>query len=124
MFYSLSTHSDGVNISEFKVKLQHIASKYFFNFKPYKVFSSIFKRNAITELKNLATNKDIISCSPEQGRSVVILDRYIYEQKMLQIITDTTKFCAIKEPLITYSLRIEDRINKFVAKTQKSLFNV
>ena len=25
MFYSLSTHSDGVNIPEFKVKLQHIA---------------------------------------------------------------------------------------------------
>ena len=116
MFYSLSTHSDGMNISEFKVKLQHIASKYFFNFKPYKVFSSIFKRNDIAELKNLATNKDIIICSPGKGRSVVILDRHIYEQKMLQMISDTTKYCAIKEPLITYSLRIEDRINNFLRK--------
>ena len=35
---------------------------------------------------------------------------------MLQIISDTTKFCAIKEPLITYSLRIEDRINNFLRK--------
>ena len=36
---------------------------------------------------------------------------------MLQIISDTTKFCAIKEPLITYSLRIiEDRINNILQK--------
>ena len=94
----------------------HCVKIFIFIFKPYKVFNSIFKRNDITKLKNLATNKDIIICSPDKGRSVVILDRHIYEQKMLQTISDTTKFCAIKEPLITYSLRIEDRINNFLRK--------
>ena len=48
-------------------------------------------------LKKLRTSQDIVIVRPDKGTGVVILDRDIYNQKMLEIINDTAKFKKLKE---------------------------
>ena len=43
-------------------------------------------------LKKLRTRKDIVIVRPDKGTGVVILDRDIYDRKILEIINDTTRF--------------------------------
>ena len=95
---------------EFKSRLQHLVSKYFYNFKPYKVLSPIFKRQDIAALRELPKNEKIVVCSPDKGRGVVLLDRTVYNEKKLELISDQIKFYEIRESITTYLLRIEDKI--------------
>ena len=101
---------------EFKKQLQGIANKYFYNFKPYKIFSAIFCKSDISSLKALGRNKEVIVTRPDKGRGVVLLDRKTYVQKMDELISDRTKFSEIKESIQVYSLRVEDKINNFLRK--------
>ena len=55
----LNLHNN-VNFPEFLNKLHSISFKCFHNFSHFKVFSSVFSKQDISELKKLATNKDII----------------------------------------------------------------
>ena len=48
--------------------------KYFCNFKSYKIFSCIYNKSDILELKTFGSNKDIIVTRPDKGRGVVIVD--------------------------------------------------
>ena len=53
-------------------------------------------------LKKLRTRKDIVIARPEKRSGVVILDRDIYDRKILEIINDTTKFEKVKDnPMLT-----------------------
>ena len=56
---------------------------------------------------------------PDKGRGVVIVDRCVYINKMLGIISDRQKFDEIKESIHSYSTRIEDKINNFLRKLKK-----
>ena len=106
--------------------------KYLYNFKSYVIFSCIFNKSDILELKTFGNNKDIIVTRPDKGRGVVIVDRCAYINKMLGIISDRQKFNEIKDSIHSYSTRIEDKINNFLRKlknlkllsdeTYKSLF--
>ena len=51
--------------------------KYFYNFKPYKIFSCIFNKSDILELKTFGNNKDIIVTRPDKGWGVVIVVRCV-----------------------------------------------
>ena len=55
-------------------------------------------------------------CKPDKGRGVVIVDRDTYLQKMTHIISDKTKFTEITDSIQVYTLRIEDKINRFLSK--------
>ena len=55
-------------VKELTCKLHLVAYKYFYNIKPHKVFSSIFTRNDVTLLKQLASNKNAIVSRPDKGR--------------------------------------------------------
>ena len=53
-------------------------------------------------LKKLRTRKDIVIARPDKRSGVVILDRDIYDRKILEIINDTTKFKKVKDnPMLT-----------------------
>ena len=39
-----------------------------------------------------------------------MMDRNVYNQKILEQISDQTMFCGIKESIITLPMRIEDKI--------------
>ena len=56
---------------------------------------------------------------PDKGWDVVIVDRCVYINKMLGIISDRQKFDEIKESIHSYSTRIEDKINNFLRKLKK-----
>ena len=76
----------------------------------------MFSKQDISELKRLATNKDIIVCEPDKGRGEVVLDKETYITKMVNIISDETKFEKLSSPLIKYTLKIEDKVNNFLKK--------
>ena len=67
--------------SEFTHKLHILAYKYFYNFKPHKIFSAVFKGDDMKLLKNLAKNDKIIVCRLDKGRDVVIVGEETYIDK-------------------------------------------
>ena len=91
-----------VDFSEFLNKLHSLSFKYYHSFNPFKVFSSIFSRQDILQLKEFAGQ----TC-------VVILDKDTYATKMVDLISDWTKFENISISIKKYTLKIEDNINFF-----------
>ena len=70
-------------------------------------------------LKKLRTRKDIVIVRPDKGSGVVILDRDIYDRKILEIINDTTKFKKLKDnPTLTR----EGQLQRFLMKTRITKF--
>jgi len=104
------------NLEEFTEKLRSLSCKYFYNFKPYKIFSAIFSRQDIKTLQQFSRNKDVIVCKPDKGKAVVVLDRATYLASMTSLISDTTKFQLIHDSVSKYSQKIEDKINNFLRK--------
>jgi len=108
------------SISEVTNQLRAIAFRHFYNFKSYKIFSSVFGKNDINELKRLASDKSVIVCKPDKGNGVVLVDRCRYVQSMQSLISDTTKFVEIKEPIEKYTRKIEDKTNNFLRKLKNN----
>ena len=48
-------------------------------------------------LKEIRKNKNIVILKPDKGNGVVVLDRSDYDQGILKIINDTSKFRLIRE---------------------------
>ena len=94
---------------EFKKQLQFFAYKYFYNFKPYKIFSAIFTRSDISLLKQLSKNKDLVISKPDKGRGVVIVNRKDYINSVSKIIHYCTKFQVITDSIQDFSLKVEDK---------------
>ena len=101
---------------DFLREFQTVSNKVFYGFKPFKIFSPAFSKSDINVLKNFASNKDIIVTKPDKGRGVVILDKFDYISSMSKIISNSTKFIEINESWTKYSLKIEDKINRFLLK--------
>ena len=72
-------------------------------------------------LKKLRTRQDIVIVRPDKGNGVVVLDRDIYKQKILEIINDTAKFKKLKDnPTLTR----EGQLQRFLRKIKdKNLFD-
>ena len=104
------------HVDEVLNNIQSVAFKYFYGFKSFKVFSSIFTKFDITLLKQFGSNPNIVVCKPDKGNGIVILDRNIYVEKVLNIISDTSKFTKINDDLNKYVLKIETKINNFLSK--------
>ena len=96
--------------------IKDIANKYYHGFKSYKVFSSIFSHKDLDDLKNFSKNRDIIVCKPDKGRGIVILDRFPYINKMLELVSNKDNFQLIKENIKDFTRRSEDKINRFLSK--------
>ena len=109
------------NPSEFQSNLRTLAYKVFYNFKPFKVWSDIFKSSDIKLLKKLAAYKDVVVCKPKKGKGVVIVDRSDYIHSLENIISDESKFKQIDEPTQSYCDKVEGSINNFLI-SQKSKF--
>ena len=109
-FLSNSVDVPNANLHQLKMKLRFIAYKYYYNFKGYKIFSYIFSKRDICDLKQLASNNNIIVCKPDKGRGVVLIDIVAYTNKMINIVNDTSKFIKLTESIRTISTRIEDKI--------------
>ena len=84
--------NDCSNFPEFLNKIHAISFKYYYNLNPFKIFSSLVSKTDIRQLKELASNKEVIVCKPDKGRGIVLLDRSTYINKITEIISDETKF--------------------------------
>jgi len=105
-----------VNSTEFSDQIRTLAFKYFYNFKPYKIFSAIFSRDDIKTLKTLANNDDIIVCKPDKGKAVVIVNKSDYINSIVTLISDRAKFSEVTDCVEKYSRKMEDKVNNFLRK--------
>lgn len=108
---------------EFRDVKQHIRTvsyKYYNDFKASKVFSCIFSRMDVKLLREYASDSTIVVTRPDKGKGVVILDRSSYVDKIKTILSDRSKFCTVTEPLHKVLLRVEDKVNRVLAKLKKS----
>ena len=67
-------------------------------------------------LKELKKNKNIVILKPDKGNGVAVLDRTDYDQGILKIINDTSKFRPIKEDP---TLLREGRLQRLLRKLKK-----
>ena len=115
----LNLHRD-INFSEFINKFHAISHKYFYNFNAFKIFSSVFSKKDIDDIRTLASNKEIIICKPDKGRGVIILDKATYVSQMYKLLSDNTKFEKITNySFAKYTLKIEDKINNMLRKLKR-----
>lgn len=89
----------------------------FYGFKTHKVFSPIFNKSDFAILKSLGNDENIVICSPDKGRGVVVLNKHDYISKMMDILSDTCKFIKVTTTdIFLTTLHIEDKINRFLNK--------
>ena len=73
-------------------ELKHTTHKFYYNFKSYKIFSSVIKPRDISIPKAFSKNNNIIVCKPDKGRGVVVVDKVNYLESMNSIISDNLRF--------------------------------
>ena len=85
----------------------------------YKPTQNTLRKHGI--LKKLRTRKETVTVRPDKGNGVVVLDRDIYDRKILEIINDTEKFKKLKDnPTLTR----EGQLQSFLRKIKdKNLFD-
>src|SRR5215469_9081460 len=82
--------------------------------------SPVFSFNDLNVLKNLRKDSSILICPPDKGRAVVILNKADYTYKMLQILSDITKFKPLSVDPFKYIVQIEDKLNYFLRKLKSN----
>ena len=102
-----------------KSTIKSIACRYFYNFKPYKIFSPIFNKSDIKTLRNLSNDSSIVICKPDKGNGIVILNKQDYISKMNNILNDISKFKKIDTDKLLYTLRQEDKLNRTIRQLKK-----
>ena len=110
----------GLSAKQFYEKLQFLGKKYFYEFNPAKVFSPIFNKHDIHDLREFGKRSDIFVSSPDKGNGVVVVDRSSYLKSMYGVVNDNSKFRIITEPIHLFSIHVEDKINKFLLSMKKS----
>ena len=95
-------------------ELSHLANTYFYNYTPSP---RILHQHKI--LKNLKNNRDIVICKPDKGNGVVIVERKNYDEALLSIINDTSKFEKLKEDP---TRKREASLQRFLRKLKKDSF--
>ena len=99
---------DEKKYGELKATISNLANAYWSSYKPTQ---NTLRKHGI--LKKLRTRKDIIIVRRDKGSGVVILDRDIYDRKVLEIINDSAKFKKLKDnPTLTK----EGQLQRFLRK--------
>ena len=105
---------ESINTNQVKAALSHLANCYYFNYKPSP---RVLRQHRI--LKNLKKNKDITICKPDKGNGVVILDRKQYDEAIMDLISDHSKFeQLIEDP----TKKREGSLQRFLRKLKKEEF--
>ena len=91
--------------------LSQIANSDVVSYKPSK---SALKKHGI--LKKLKNNSDIVIVKPDKGNAVVILDRSSYDECLLKILNDTSKFKVLTEDPTFYR---EGQLQRRLLKLKK-----
>ena len=91
-----------------------MSSKLYYEFNPRKVFSAIYTKSDIELVCRFASNKSIKVARPDKDNDVVVLDRNRHLSRMIELISDVSKFECISEPLKKIMFRFEDKVNRLL----------
>ena len=91
--------------------LSHLAHTYVSSYRP-----TTADLKKLRVLKEIRKNKNIVILKPDKGNGVVVLDRSDYDQGILKIIDDASKFRPIKEDP---TLLREGRLQRLLRKLKK-----
>ena len=75
-------------LPEFNDQLQSLADKYYYNFSPYKVISTIFSAHDLRFLRDFGRNSNIVVCKPDKGNSIFVVDKDRYVESTIIIYQD------------------------------------
>jgi hypothetical protein len=70
----------------------------------------LFSKDDLKTFDDLKNDKNIVIVKPDKGNGVVILDRGNYNQKMENILCDTTKFERLDADPVKLTLQREKEI--------------
>ena len=102
-------------LEQFKVSLQELLHRTMSKLsKPN--WLPFFKSDHVKVLKKLMSNKDLVICRPDKGNGIVLLDKRDYTNKMLTLLSDTSKFSIVNEPFHKVAFRSEDKVNRLLLK--------
>lgn len=100
-----SDFSSSFNLADVKNFFQTLALKYFYNFSPFKIFSTIFVRDNLSERLSFS-NKFIVVSQPDK---VEMSNKWDYLSKIYDILSDFIKFTKINTAIIQQVFKIENR---------------
>ena len=91
--------------------------KYYYSFNPFKVFPTVFRDKTFYNWKSSLRTKtsSYVNLTKAEAWSY-IPDKDTYVTKMVDLISDRTKFENISISIKKYTLKIEDKINNFLRK--------
>ena len=111
-------HTMAKNLKDTKLErklaadLSHLAHCYVSSYRPS---AADLKKHKV--LKELRKNRNLVILKPDKGKSVVVLDRLDYDNGILKIISDTSKFRPIKDDP---TLLREGRLQRLLRKLKNS----
>ena len=73
-----------------------------------------------TTLQSLKEDESIVITRPDKGKGIVILDKTDYDNKLHEIVSDTSKFKLIKSDIQTAILKYEDKLNRLLRKIKNN----
>lgn len=88
------------------------AHKHFQQKRKQNSWLPFFNLQDLNILKNLSRMPDLLICRPDKGRGVVLMNRGDYKEKMLNLLSDSTKFCLINSSPNKLINTVEDKINR------------
>ena len=65
-------------------------------------------------LKNLASNKDLISTKSDKGNGVVLLNKRDYISEMEHLLQDFTKLSKFDENWMNVVFKYQEKVSKFM----------
>ena len=80
----------------------------------------LFSKDDLKTLYDLKKDKNIVVVKRDKGNGVVILDRGDYNQKMEDILHDTTKFEHLDADPVKLTLQRENQIKNLLTSLKKS----
>lgn len=101
-------------------KIKFTAFKYYYKFRSSKIFSYLINKSGITIINNLKKDKAIKFCRPDKGRGVAVLNGNDYVSKVKNILSDEFRFHQINIDPVKLSLKLEDKLNRFMRKLHKN----
>ena len=75
-------------------------------------------RTTLQSLKE--EDESIVITRPDKGKGIVILDKTDYDNKLHEIVSDTSKFKLIKSDIQTAILKYEDKLNRLLRKIKNN----
>ena len=80
----------------------------------------LYQLGGVPHGQALKADTNIVILNADKGNAIVILDRENYQQKMYNILHDSSKFKVLAEDLFNVIIRKEDKVNKILTKLKNN----